>query len=85
MKAASFPNVIILPVPVSVVLIAYAILKLFAYWLIFHVLSSADFFKNLFFSKKYLKNTIVVSNSFDSDHVQIFVGPDLRPNCLQKF
>ena len=25
-----------------------------------------------------------VSNSLDSDQDQCFVGPDLRPNCLQR-
>ena len=29
-------------------------------------------------------NTIIVSNSLDSDQDQHSVGPDLGPNCLQR-
>ena len=35
------------------------------------------------FSKKYFKNTIRVSNSFDPDQARRKVGPDLGQNCLQ--
>ena len=43
----------------------------------------------LFFSKSTFKinsfrNTIRVSNSFDPDQAQYFVGPDMGPNFLQK-
>ena len=34
---------------------------------------------------KHFGNTIRVSNSLDPDQAQCFVGPDLDPNCLQKF
>ena len=48
----------------------------FAYWLIFMLLlSTADFFQNGLFQKKYFGNTIRVSNSLD---------PDLGLNCLQR-
>ena len=36
------------------------------------------------FSIKSFRNTIRVSNSFDPDQAQCFVGPDLDPNCLQR-
>ena len=42
------------------------------------VLSSADFFQNHLFQKKYFRNTIRVSNSLIQP-----VEPDLGPNCLQ--
>ena len=35
-------------------------------------------------SKYSFRNTIRVSNRFDPDQVQPFVGPDLGPNCLQR-
>ena len=47
-------------------------------------LSCADFFQNQLFQKKF-SNTIRVSNSLDPDQAQYFVGPDLGPNCVQKF
>ena len=47
-------------------------------------LSSADFFLKLTFSKNYFRNTIRVTNSFDSHQDQGFVGPDLHPNRLQR-
>ena len=63
-------------------------------WLIFNslhaviffhdILSSADFFSKLTFSKNYYKNTIKVPNSFDPDRARHLVGPDLYPNCLQR-
>ena len=47
---------------------------------------SADFFHNFVkFKKKSFRNTIRVSNSLDPDQGQQFVGPDLDPNCLQRF
>ena len=42
------------------------------------IISTSSFFKN------YFRNTILVSNSWDPDQVQHFVGPDLGPNCLQR-
>ena len=44
------------------------------------LLSSADFFSKLTFW-----NTIRVSNGLDPDRDRHSVGPDLGPNCLQKF
>ena len=40
------------------------------------------FFKINFFEK--LFQEYHVSNSLDPDQARHFVGPDLRPNCLQK-
>ena len=40
------------------------------------------FFK-IIFSKNYFRNTIWVSSK-DPDQARHFVGPDMRPNCLQK-
>ena len=48
-------------------------------------LSSADFFLRLTFSRNSFTNTIRVSNSFDPDQDRYSVGPDLGPNCLQRF
>ena len=48
------------------------------------LLSSADFFQKLTFSKKSFRNTIKVSNSLDPDQDRHFVGPDMGPNCLQR-
>ena len=45
-------------------------------------LSFADFFNSLL--KNYVKNTTRMSNSLDPDQVQLFIGPDLGPNCLQR-
>ena len=42
------------------------------------------FFKIIFFSKKYLRNTISVSNSLDPDEAWHIVRPHLGPNCLQR-
>ena len=59
--------------------------KLFACWVIVHAfLSSVDFFQ-FFFSKESFRNTIRVSNRLDPDQARRFVGPDLGPNCLQRF
>ena len=49
------------------------------------LLSPADFFSKLTFSKKSFRNTIRVSNGLDPDQDQRSVGPDLGPNCLQRF
>ena len=48
------------------------------------LLLSADFFKMNFFKKIILETLlhIGVSNGLESDHS---VGPDLGPNCLQRF
>ena len=42
-------------------------------------------FSKLTFSKNYFKNTIRAPNSLDPDQAQHFVGPELVPNCLQRF
>ena len=47
-------------------------------------LSSADFFQNQLFRKKFSGVTIKVSNSLDLDQDRHSVGPDLCPNCLQR-
>ena len=44
--------------------------------------STAALVSKLFFSKKYLRNTIRVSNSLDPGQDQHSVSPDLGPNCL---
>ena len=44
-------------------------------------LSSADF-KN---ALKHQIGSLSVSNILDQDHDQYSVGPDLGPNCLQRF
>ena len=50
----------------------------------FYVFSSRLFFTTFLSSLIDLfQNTTRVSNSFDSDQV-VIIGPDLRPNCLQK-
>ena len=48
------------------------------------LLSSADFFSKLTFSKNSFRNTIRVSNGLDPDKDRRAVGPDLGPNCLQR-
>ena len=45
-------------------------------------LSCAEFFKSTFL-KYTFRYTIKGSNSLDPDQANIFVGPDLGPNCLQ--
>ena len=51
----------------------------------FHAfLTSADFFSKSIFSKNSFRNIIRVSNSLDPDQAQLYVGPDLGPNCLQR-
>ena len=47
-------------------------------------MSSPDFFK-IKYSQISSKNTIRVSNGLDPDQDRHFVGPDLGPNCLQRF
>ena len=42
-------------------------------------LPSADFYQNQHFRRKSFRNTTRVSNSLD-----IWSGPNLGPNCLQK-
>ena len=42
------------------------------------IFSKSTFLENSF------KNTIIVSNSLDPDHARHFVGPDLRPSCLER-
>ena len=49
----------------------------------FSCMSSADFSK-LTFSKNTFRNTTRVSNGFEPDQDQRYVGPDLDPNCLQR-
>ena len=40
--------------------------------------------KFIFFQKKSLMNTIRKSKGVDQDQDRHHVGPDLRPNCLQR-
>ena len=57
-----------------------------ACWVILHVffLSSADFFLKKY--HKFLSGTLSgCQNSLNSDQAGHFVGPDLGPNCLQRF
>ena len=55
-------------------------------WKIVHAfLLSENFFQNQLFQKNSFRNTIRVSNSLDPDQARHIVGPDLGPNCLQKF
>ena len=49
----------------------------FVYWVILHEFL---YLLNIFISKKYFKNYIRVSNSFDPDQSQHFVGSDLAPS-----
>ena len=62
------------------------LLKLFAYWVIFHAfLSPADFFfQNQHFRKTSFRNIIRVSNSLDPDQAQRYIGSDLGLTCLQR-
>ena len=46
---------------------------------------SADFNLKLIFSKNSFRNTIRVPNRLDPDQDQHSVGPNLGPNCLQRF
>ena len=48
------------------------------------LLSSADFFSKLIFSKNSFRHTIKVSNALDPDQDRRSVGPDLGPNRLQR-
>ena len=47
-------------------------------------LSSADYFSKQTSKKNSLRNTISVSNSLDSIQAQLFLGPDLATNGLQR-
>ena len=42
-------------------------------------------FSKLTISKHSFRNTIRVSNSSDQDQDRHSVGPDLGPNCLQRY
>ena len=55
------------------------------YMLFCHTHTSADSFQNQLFSKNSFRNMIRVSNILDPDQARHFVGPDLGPNCLQRF
>ena len=58
------------------------LVKLFAYWGIFHdFLSSADFFPKINFSKNPFGNIISESNILYPDQDRRSVGPDWSPNC----
>ena len=59
---------------------------LFAGYFFMLLLTSADFFTNLTFSKslKIFMKTIKVSNRLATDQDRHSVGPDLGPNCLQR-
>ena len=46
------------------------------------LLSSADFFFKIKFSKNYFRNSIGVSNGLDPEPTS--VGSDLSPNCLHR-
>ena len=50
----------------------------------FAFLLSVISFLKLTFAKKSFRNTIRVSNSLDPNQARRFVGPDLKPNCLQR-
>ena len=43
------------------------------------------FFFKLTLSKKSFRNTMSMSNSLDPDQARQNVGPDLGPNCSQRF
>ena len=45
------------------------------------LLSSADFFSKLTFSKNSFRNAIGSSNNLDPDQDRLSVGLDLGPNC----
>ena len=57
------------------------------------VLSSVDIFSKsvclllllFFFLKKSFGNISRVPSSLDPDHAPCFIGPDLGPNCLQRY
>ena len=53
-------------------------------FLVIALLSSADFFLNLFFFEKSLSGISSMSKSLDQDQAQRFVRPDLGLNDLQK-
>ena len=43
------------------------------------------FFSKITFRKFAFRNTIRMSNNLDPDQARRIVGPDLGPNCLQRF
>ena len=49
-----------------------------------YLLSSADFFYEIYPFKNSFRNTIIMSNCLDQDQARHSVGPDLGPNCLQR-
>ena len=69
-----------------VLLMAYVILHFLNLCIVgnFSCFLSADFFFKLTFSKNSFRNTIRVSNGFDTDQDRHSVGPDLGPNCLER-
>ena len=52
------------------------------FFMLLFLLSSADF---QLFSTTSFRNTISVSNGLDPDQDRRSVGPDMGPNCLQRF
>ena len=58
--------------------------SVFACWLIFHFLSSVDFFK-INFSKKKFRISIWVSNSLYPDQSHNCDRPDMGLNCLREW
>ena len=55
-----------------------------ACWVFFPAFVIGWLFSKSTFSKNSFKNTIRVSNGWDSDQDRHFVGPDLGPNYLQR-
>ena len=49
------------------------------------ILNFIYFFFYIFFSKKSFRIFILVAKSLDPDQARRFVGPELYPNCVQKF
>ena len=47
--------------------------------------SKFTFFKNFFQEHYQFRNTIGVPNNLEPDQDRHSVGPDLDPNCLQRF
>ena len=50
-----------------------------------YIFMLADFFQNQHFQKNSFRNTNRVSNSVELDQAWPLVGPDLGPNCLQRY
>ena len=40
---------------------------------------------SIFFKKYCFRDTVRVSNTLDPDQAGKFVGPEMGPNCLQRF